>query len=205
MSGVVVHAESLSSTRLAYGNLGYLNRVEFEALGGEPGQTLTLAVGRAVFNVKCRDDVRPGTIQLGQFQRKVANVAMTDDIRLSPVRPDPALSVSNITLTVDLLTRGRPTAPIKLDSEKLVEAVSHEFANQMLKVNQEVCMEYEGTPLKLTVKQFSFVVGPESSVGVAVTGGAGAFSSEFGLFVKGSGVTFEKAKDTALELSGGTR
>lgn len=50
---VVVRAEALPSARLAFGNLGYLNRSEFEALGGEPGALLPLRVGRAVFLVRC--------------------------------------------------------------------------------------------------------------------------------------------------------
>lgn len=62
----------------------------------------------------------PGTIQLSQFQRKAAAVAMTDDITLTVVRPDPLLSVSSIVFLADLMTRGRPTAAVPIDTPRYI-------------------------------------------------------------------------------------
>ena len=195
---VTVKAEALSNNRLAFGNYAYLSRSDHAALGGEEGHALLVSCSSAVFSCRARDDVPPGRIQLSLFQRKAAAVALDEDVVLTRVNPDPALSINTITFTLDVLLKGKLTSNVKLDSGKLAEVVSREFSSQMFKRGQEACVDFEGTPLKFGVVDFTLVT-------VSETGAAAARAANFGLLAKGSAITFNKVKDAPIDISGGTK
>jgi hypothetical protein len=195
---VRVHAESLSSNRLAFGNLGFVSNEDYVELGGDGSKTVTVGVGAAIFNVRPRDDVKKGMIQLSLFQRKAANVTFDDDITLTRVFPDPALTIASIRFTMDILTKGKLSTSLKVDAGALKEFMCKEFSTQMFKRGQEICVDFEGTPLKLSVTDFNLVSLSDAAASAPP-------ASNFGLFVKSSDVAFEKSRDTPIELTGGTR
>lgn len=200
---VTVHAASLANNRYGFTNLGYLSPAEFDALGGDPTRSLSVFVNAAVINVKAREDVKPGIIELSLFQRRAANVTFDDDIVLTPVIAEPTQYISSISFGLDVLVKGKLTTAVKVDSGKLAEFIAKEFAGQMFKRGQEFCCDFEGMPLKLAVSDFSYVTLPEG--GAAASSRTDSRLSNFGLFVRSSAVTFEKAKDAPIEISGGTK
>ena len=197
MSGVTVRAEGLSNPKLAFTNLAFLNPDDFAAVAGD-ATYVPVRVFNTVFLVQPRPDVPRGVIQLNQLQRHAARVSLSDEIPLAVVPLESLQPLSSVTLTLELLSKGKGTAAVALDSGKVADKFRTNFAGHVFRLGQDVAMDFEGTPLKLTVVSFSHV---------ELDGATPRASDEFAVFgsmSKGTSVQLEKGKDANITLTGGT-
>ena len=78
--------------------------------------------------------------------------------------------------------------------------VSHAFAGHIFRSGQEVALDFEGTPLKLVITEFTHV----SVEGVPPRDDHDTFA-HYGVMTKATSVTVTKGREAPIELFGGTR
>jgi hypothetical protein len=154
MAALTVRAEGLSNPKLAFTNLAFLNPDDFASIAGE-ALYVPVKVFSAIFLVQPRPDVSRGMLQMNQLQRHCASVSLSDDIPLLVVPVGACRPLSSVSLSLELLSKGKVAASVKLDSGKIAEKFAHNFAGHVIRFGQEMCMDMEGTPLKFVVSEIS--------------------------------------------------
>lgn len=174
------------NVNLALTNLGFIPPTEFALLGGVSSDPLPVLLNGAVICVVSRDDVAPGVIELSLFLRRTANAMLGDPVLLTSVSLRPEQRISGIKFNVDVIARAKYPTALPVDVNVLGVGVCSHFCGQVLQMGQEVCYDYDGHMLKLSVSDLVSGVGSDPRLvrcGLFTPTSTASFGTAYGALV----------------------
>ncbi|KAI9183231.1 transport between ER and Golgi ATPase protein [Blastocladiella emersonii ATCC 22665] len=133
---------------LAYTNLLIVSPLDFD-----PNVRFVVVNNAYIFTIKHDQSTNPGEIGTNVFHRKWAQLALNQQVTVSPYDPF-ALGVSipaaNMTFELNTFRRGQQIAEV-LDSVELVKLIQQSFVNQIFTVGQPFLFEYHGVNYTLAL------------------------------------------------------
>ncbi len=138
--------------------------------------------------------LNPGEIGLGSLQRTSCKVQQGASIKVQRwVAPsDGSVNLLSIHLYLELMSAGRKI----LKEDEVVECFVNQFSGQPLSKDQEILMDYVGTPVKLVVKELQAPKARDSKD----NDGAITEITNRGIFLSTTGVTIDPEESKFLKF-----
>ncbi|VUZ52967.1 unnamed protein product, partial [Hymenolepis diminuta] len=183
-------AYKLPSTEMSLTNRAFINSRDYL----EPSRYSTLHTGFATYIVRVdpSDRIPQGKIGFGLTQREWANISLDQAVTLEPCKlpSDAYLSLAHFTIEV-FRKKQAPKEPINVDM--LSQRVSQQLADIPLSVGQPLIFMLDQLTLTFTVKSLS-----------SISMEKGDKKCQFGLLTGNTIITWERAPDSTLLLTGKT-
>lgn len=146
-----------------------------------------------------------GQISLSDAQRTWMQVALTDLVDVQMYDPFVQGAQSYLgSMDVEVGFAGKKSTDIPYDQDKLAEAFVHTFRNQIFAPGQQLLMDYQSIPLRMTVRTVELVdLSP-------LRGGGGSVQQQTGRQARGiltpeSQINYFKDSRSPINLKGSTR
>ncbi|XP_025100373.1 vesicle-fusing ATPase-like isoform X1 [Pomacea canaliculata] len=153
-----------------------------------------------VFTVLAHPTVPPGKLAFNAAQRKWAGIVLNSDVKVQQFQFNAKTQcIGSVVLEIEPLQKKSSTPPQSLDSDKLATEFLMTFGGHSLSVEQPVVFGYDSKLYSLLVKEVE-VLDFTYAKGQQVSGKPKL--ANIGLLTPNSGVIFEKAENSNLNLTG---
>lgn len=148
-------ATSLPSSELAYTNKLYIPEQAYRALMSQyRTEPVLVELGHFILTVLPSSKLSD-SIGMSKFVREMARVSLVDSLSVKLFNPPDEFILGSVNLDIELI--GKRAKKLEIPEETLEEKFRESMADMVLNMNQKLLMDYEGTPLVLTVSQLRLV------------------------------------------------